>query len=247
MRRSALVCVLWAFLLSAGGPAGAWTPRTRVHMVDEAVRLMPGSLRIALQGHRERLMRGVLQPMVEEDGAGHKPPWAEGTLDVEIDARATALLEALSRRTPFGELAQDFGELAHYVLDAGFPPGMSDSDGARRYAHFSAFCESRYERFPLVFYGHEDEALDHDDYREFALNAMQRARREDAELSRAYAAAGDPPDAAAFDDRSIPFAVGSLSYSRTVNEIVRVWLSVWERAGGDVGRTPYRKVSRAPE
>ena len=64
---------------------------------------------------------------------------------------------------------------------------------------------------------------------------------EDRELARAYAAAGDPPAAAAFDDRSIPFAVGSLSYSRAVNDIVRAWLTAWRMAGGDTGRTPYAK------
>lgn len=247
MTRLVKVCVLGAVLLAALGPAAAWTPRTRVHMTDEAVRLMPASLRLALVAQRERLLRGMLEPMRGEDDPGHRPPWAAGTLDREIEARAAELRETLSRQTPFGELAERFGALAHYVLDAGFPPGMTDGDGDGRYAHFADFCESRSERFPLVFYGHDDDDLARADYRAFALDSMQRARREDAELSRAYAAAGSPPDPAAFDDRSIPFAVGSLSYSHTVNEVVRVWLAVWESAGGDVGRTPYRKIAPAPE
>ena len=37
----------------------------------------------------------------------------------------------------------------------------------------------------------------------------------------------------------LPFAVGSLAYSRGITNIVRVWLSVWQRAGGDMGRIPY--------
>jgi len=247
MTRLAKACILSTVVLAALAPAAAWTPRTRVHMTDEAVRLMPASLRMALVAQRERLLRGMLDPMRREDDPGHKPPWVDGTLDREVETRVAELEEALSRRTPFGELAERFGALAHYVLDAGFPPGMTDGDGDGRYAHFANLCESRYERFPLVFYGHDDDDLARADYRAFALDAMQRARREDLELSRAYAAAGSPPNPAAFDDRSIPFAVASLAYSHTVNEIVRVWLSVWERAGGDVGRTPYRKISPAPE
>ena len=31
-------------------------------------------------------------------------------------------------------------------------------------------------------------------------------------------------------DRSVPFAVGSLSYSRCVTNIVRIWLEIWQRA-----------------
>ena len=32
------------------------------------------------------------------------------------------------------------------------------ADGAPRYGHFAAFCETRRPRFPLVFYGHGNEA-----------------------------------------------------------------------------------------
>ena len=95
-----------------------------------------------------------------------------------------------------------------------------------------------------MFYGHEEDGLARDDYRAFAAGVVRRASAEDRELARAYAAAGDPPDPAAFDDRSVPFAVGSLSYSHGVTDLVRVWLAVWRRAGGDMGRTPY--VKRKP-
>jgi hypothetical protein len=74
---------------------------------------------------------------------------------------------------------------------------------------------------------------------------MVRARDEDRELARAYSLAGDPPSPAAFDDRSIPFAVGSLAYSHTVTDIVRAWLAAWRLGGGDVGRTPYLEPAQA--
>ena len=220
-------------------PAVAWEPETRVRMIDEAVRLMPASLRAALAHHREDVLLGMLAPMVREDDPEHRPPWAQGTLDASFDREARGLLETLGAQTPFGEIARRFGSVAHYVADAGFPPTASKADGARRYSHFSRFCEERRERFPLVFYGHHDEDLAAGDWAGFALQVMNRAGRNDVRLARAYAAAGDPPDPAAFDDRSVPFAVGSLSYSRSITDIVRSWLSIWERAEGDMGRIPY--------
>jgi hypothetical protein len=66
-------------------------------------------------------------------------------------------------------------------------------------------------------------------------------------LNGAYAAAGEPPKPAAFDDRSIPFAIGSLSYSHSINNVVRVWLAIWRIAGGDLGRTPYMKKKAVTE
>jgi len=220
--------------------AAAWTPETRVRLVDEAVRLMPTSLRLVLEKRAVEIRRGMLGPMASEDDPSHRAPWLEGTLDEALAAEVRELVGALEQQTPFNELAMRFGRIAHYVADSGFPPGMT-ADGDSRYQHFAGFCESRRERFPLVFYGHDDTALSDGDYRAYALGVMHRARDNDRELARAYASAGDPPDPDSFDDRSVPFAVGSLSYSQTFTDIVRVWLAAWEQAGGDMGRTPYRK------
>ena len=54
-------------------------------MADEAVRFMPASLRLALEKHRESLLRGLLEPMVHEDGPAHQPPWSGGTLDRQLE------------------------------------------------------------------------------------------------------------------------------------------------------------------
>jgi hypothetical protein len=242
MPRRLAPLLLFLTLASWAAPVLAWSPETRVHMTDEAVRLMPASLRLALETHREPLLRGLLSPMTREDDPEHRPRWLQGTLDRAVEAEIVALAETLSGPASFAEIAERFGRVAHYVADAGFPPGVSDQGGAGlRYAHFADFCEDRQERFPVVFYGHDDPDLDRGDFQAFALAVMDRARGEDAELERAYAAAGSPPNPAAFDDRSVPFAVGSLSFSRTFTDIVNVWLAVWKTAGGDMGRTPYRQ------
>jgi hypothetical protein len=232
------------FLLTAG-PALAWTPETRVYMADQAIKFMPQSLRLALEKHRRDVMRGVLEPMVQEDAPEHQAPWLDGSLDRQLDAEARALIAALGEQTPFSQISERFGRLGHFVMDAAFPPGVGDT-GAERYADFAAYCEAKLDKFPLVFYGHEDEALEAADFGRFALRLMEDARREDGELSRAYATADGKPGIDAFDDRSIPFAVGSLSYSHCITDIVRTWLAVWRLAGGDMGRTPYLEPATEP-
>lgn len=237
MRR--IACLLPALLALAPAAAWSWAPETRGRMVEEATRLVPGSLRIALEGHREQLLRGALGPLVYEKDSRHQPPWSGGSLEQKIEEEAQALSRALSAETPFGEVAERFGALAHYISDARFAPGASAGNGAKRYAHFAAFCESRRERFPLVFYGHGDEDLARGDWRGFALKIMRRASADDRDLERIYNVAGDPPARSAFDDRSVPFAVCSLNYSRSITDIVRAWLAVWSQAGGDMGQLPY--------
>ena len=231
--------VVTSLLALACAPVAAWAPETRIQMIHEAVRMMPASLRMALENHREPLLRGMLEPAIREDGPDHRPGWSHGTLDATLEREAVGLLELLGEPGSFEAIARGFGSVAHAVADTGFPPGVSKTDGAERYAHFSWFCEDRRERFPLVFYGHRDEATSGGQWRRFALREMDRASQDDGQLARAYAAAGDPPDPGFFDDRSVPFAVGSLAYSRSITNIVRIWLSIWQQADGDMGNTPY--------
>lgn len=231
-------------LASAAAPAWAWSPATRVRMVDDAVLLMPPGLRVALERHRADVRRGALEPMSGEDGPSHRPSWAGGTLDAEIARSAAGLAVAVEQLASFRTIARRFGELAHFVADAGFPPIAGGRCGPARFRHFAVFCETRRERFPLVFYGYEDADLDREDFAGFARRILEAARSEDLLLERAYRQAGDPPDPAAFDDRSVPFAVASLSYSRTVTDIARAWRAAWSSAGGDLTGTPYRGARR---
>ena len=243
MRTSRLPLLLALLIVTGPLPAAAWAPETRVGAADEAIRMMPASLRLALERYRDPLLRGMLEPQLQEDAPEHHPPWVAGTLDAEIEARAQALIRSVEQASSFNEIASAFGALAHFTMDAGFPPGMS-ADGGARYTHFAEFCESRRSRFPLVFYGHEDEDLERGDFRAFATAVMARSLAEDRELARVYGVAGDRPDPEIFDDRSVPFAVGSLAYSRMVTDVVRVWLTAWREAQGDISRTPYLQPER---
>lgn len=244
MLRWGLRIVSIAVVVASFPSARAWTPATRIRMVDEAVRMMPPSLRLALEHHREELLRGLLEPLTTEDGAAHRPASDDGTLEREIAARMEALDAVVHQGKSFRDIARGFGALAHFVGDAGFPPVAAGPAAAERHADFAKFCESRMERFPLVFYGHEEGDGGARDPRAFAQRILDRSRAEDTDLSRAYAAAGRPPDPAAFDDRSVPFAVGSLAYSRGVTDLVRAWLTAWGGARGDLKGTPYLRSAR---
>jgi len=237
--RSAVLGILTLGWLAS--PAFAWTPATRIGMVDEAVRLMPPSLRLVLERHRADITRGAVEALAHEDDPGHLAPQNQGSLDRSVADAARDLVQSVEGTQPIRQIAYRFGVLAHYVADAGFPPGVGGTDVGRRYADFAKFCESRRSRFPLVFYGQDDADLAKGDFQAFARAAIERARTDGDALERAYVAAGTPPAPSAFDDRSVPFAVASISYSRTVTDIVRAWTAAWAAAGGDLGGAPYAK------
>jgi hypothetical protein len=208
-------------------------------MVDDAISLMPASLRLALEARREAVRKGAVAPGGEEDDPSHVPSSRGGQLERSVAERAAALRASIEKPDSFKRVAWGFGALAHFVADAGFPPVSAGGDGVPRPAEFANFCESRRERIPLVFYGHDDADLAGGDYAAFAGRVIEDAGKLYPSLARAYREAGNPPNPAAFDDRSVPFAVASLSYSRTVTDIVRVWLEVWRGSRGDTANTPY--------
>jgi hypothetical protein len=220
--------------------ARAWTAPTRVRMVDDAMKLLPPTLRQVLEKRRKDVLRGMLQPMTREDRPDHRPPWDHGTLDASVNQAADALVASVGKSS-FHVVAERFGGLAHYVADAGFPPNAGGRGDEKRYAHFAGFAQSRRDRFPLVFYGHDNKALARGDLRGFTIGVLERARTEDGTLAQAYAAAPSWDDPVAFDDRSVPFALASLSYSHTVTDIVQAWLAAWNRCHGDMGGMPYRE------
>lgn len=243
MRAPGAVLVALLFAASAG-PACAWSPATRVAMIDDAIKLMPPSLRKVLEKRRSDVLRGMLEPLTQEDTPAHLPPWERGTLAGSVDGAAKDLVSGATTRVSFHDVSRRFGVLAHFVADAGFPPGAAGESGAPRYAHFANLCETRRPKFPFVFYGHDNEALAKDDFKAFTQSILERARAEDVNLARAYALAAGGADAAAFDDRSVPFAIASLSYSRTVTDIVQAWLAAWRDCHGDLAGTPYRGAKK---
>ena len=243
MRSLGTVLVVLLLAVTAA-PAFAWTAATRVVMVDDAIKLMPPSLRKVLEKRRIDVLRGMLEPLTQEDTPAHRPPWDDGTIEASVDGAARDLVSGTTTRVSFHDVARRFGVLAHFVADAGFPPGAAGAAGSAHYAHFAALCEERRPKFPFVFYGHDNEALAKADFKAFTQLVLARARAEDANLVRAYAAAASPGDAAAFDDRSVPFALASLSYSHTVTDIVQAWLAAWRECHGDLEGTPYQGAEK---
>jgi hypothetical protein len=231
-------------LLASVAPARSWTASTRIVMIDDAIKLMPPSLRKVLERRRSDVVRGMLEPLTQEDTLPHRPPWEHGTLEPTVDAAVRDLVSGVETRVSFHDVARRFGVLAHFVADAGFPPGAAGPPGASHYAHFAAFCEGRRARFPLVYYGSAQDAMSITDFQAFTLGILERARAEDSTLGRAYAQAGGAVDGPAFDDRSVPFAIASLSYSHSVTDIAQAWLAAWRECHGDFGGTPYQGAKR---
>ena len=216
-----------------------------------AVRLMPTTLRMLLEKHRDALIAGIREaartPAGEQDPR-HNLAENRGGPDAatSLSEAVTAAIEAINRQQPFDEVARHFGRVAHFAGDLTWPARVADTDPgeASWERDYATYTERHLHTFPVVFHGWKDRYLDREDGSvasrivDFAGAAGGRTREYYPAISMAYDPANPRPVADRFDVRSLPYGIASLSWSHHVTDMARVWLFIWRQAHGDMHGTP---------
>jgi len=245
MRLPAATFLTLAALLTAGGDAFAWSGPMDSRVIREAVRLMPLSLRGILENHVADLTAGAREASGEENDPLHRldPAQTGASAAQRLEEMAVVAVRMIDNHRPFADVSHQLGAMAHVIGDLNNPLQVSSADPREgRYAvDYAEYVESNLDRFPLVFYGWKEPSLDEAPagVRQFASRIAGRSRPYYRHISRAYAQDNPTPVASRFDVRSLPFGIGSLSYSHSVTDTAKVWLYVWKRAHGDLKGTPY--------
>jgi hypothetical protein len=220
----------------------AWSDNTRVRIVDQAVRLAPPSLGRLIRRHIEAAREGATAGFDREMGPTHAlTPSGKGKADDELWRLVREAITGIEQREPMRVFCQRLGRISHVIADLNHPfhTGGLDLRSDAPYSDFSAYMEDVAERVPLVFYGWQDDLLGAKNLKPFARQIAQRSSRDTEPLKRAYYPNGTLVSSSTFDDRSIPFAVASLGYSRSVSDTANAWFYVWSQVGGDLRGTPY--------
>jgi len=240
---------LIATFCCASGLASAWTTATELRVAREAVRLMPLALKTILEVRGAELAAGVREGAFQEGSPEHtlNPGQRGPTAATRLETITSEIVAMIDGHVPFATVARRMGVAAHIVCDLNNPLHVSAEDpGEARYAlDYAQYVETNLGKFPLVFYGWANANLDapvgsrRGGVAAFAAETAQRARSYYAPIGRAYDPAATSPLTERFDVRSLPFGVGSLSYSNSVTDTARLWLHIWKRAHGDLRGTPY--------
>ncbi|MEE9217575.1 MAG: hypothetical protein V3U98_00755 [Acidobacteriota bacterium] len=225
-------------------PAGAWTPETRAQMVRDAVSLSPPSLQRMLERYRRPLMRGM-KTRVSEAEAGHFQH-ADGSGRL-VEAAATSLQtlrQALESGEALKRIAYRMGRVAHLVGDLNNPLASSADDPREAlYAEdFARYVERMLPKYRRTLKRREPAGLDDESLRAWARQAVERARELYEPIGRSYWIDGKLVRSESFDERSIPFGVGSLAYARAVNDLIQAWMVIWRESGGDVSGSLYEQL-----
>jgi hypothetical protein len=256
MRRApalpSLVCLL-AVCAAPPPPAWGWTSAMDERVTREAARLMPASLRAILETHAESLRAGAREAAGEEPADVHSmdPGQKGASAAARLEELIPQAVSAIDDHRPFAEVARLLGRIAHYAGDLNNPLQAASEDPREdRYAtQYTVYVERNLAKYPLVFYGWADASLDtasspRQGVRAFAEQAARRSRGDYAPIRTAYDPGNPVPRERRFDERSLPFGIGSLSWSRTVTDTARLWRHVWRLAHGDMAGTPYLEAQK---
>ena len=260
MKRAALAA-LAVLLVPAAVPAGTratpvaagdasigaipcgWPDPVQGEVLEQARRLMPAALQRQLWRHRRALAGGARRARRHgADRAEHLqgPLQAGGTAAAlaESLARITALIDT---HRPMAEVAREMGVASHLVADLSNPfRTLPGHPGAALYARrFATYLADRRDRFRVVFEGYTHPLLEDGRVTAFGMALADRSRSYLDDLIGAFRRYDANADPAALDERSVPFGVASLTYSRSVTDTARAWLHAWRRAHGDLSGLPF--------
>ena len=228
-------------LLSVGMPsqpavdAQVWSATLHQVVVVKASTLIPPPLQRQILRYRQEILRGCLDVMRDGDAAGND---ARG-----ISAACDELVDALGSRTPFSRACYLLGRLSALVAEYDPPVEIAGGtpDGSL-WREFAEFVESEYSTFPLVINREGEGYLLKGSLSGYLDYVARRNADRRAALRRALS--GEEPGRWR-DQRSLTYGLASLVYNDMVLDTARLWLFVWQQAGGGVGDAPYFKLRPA--
>jgi len=221
-----MICLAWAMAV----PAGAWTATTERTIMARALGTMPRSLRLVLTGHRDQLYRDALAGAADRDLPS--TAW--------IAAESEKAVRMIRERQPFALTARQLGRVGILTAATADPYLAATGRGTPPPAHhgFQQFTERMLHLIPFVI--PEDERLARRRLLEGRIDpagylgkAVLRSASYTVDLEAHVPAAAAGAGAwAAFDARSTPFGVTSVSVSRASTRVSAIWLWIWQQAGG---------------
>ena len=198
----------------------------------KATGLMPPSLRNQILRHREEILRGCLDVLREER---ETLPEAE-----EIETLFGSLKRDLNTKVPFSEICYKLGRLSALVAEYASPLPAGNRQGA---GLFRDFVRQESANFPLVISREGEGELRRGSLSGYLQYCRERNGKRGTLLAGILASEADPR--AWRNQRSLAYGLASLLYNELVLDSARVWLLLWQDAGGDISLAPYFRLPAA--
>ena len=237
-------CLLTIIALAIGTPGGAhgadsdgtaplgWGPTIHQLVVVKATGLMPPPMKNQILRHREEILRGCLDVLREQRGSAPEAG--------EIAELFGAIKRDLNTKVHFSEICYKYGRLSALVVEYSSPLAGADRGSA---GLFRDFIRQENANFPLVISREGEGALRRGSLGDYLQYCSERNSRRGALLRTVLSSGGNPREWR--NQRSLAYGLASLLYNELVLDSARIWLLLWQEAGGDISLAPYFRLPEA--
>ena len=213
-----------------------WGPTLHQVVVVKATGLMPAPLKRQILRHRAEILRGCLDVLREGKSS------SAGAESVRATFRE--ILNDLGSRVAFKQICYKLGRLSALTVEYASPlNGSRAAASDASVIRFRDFIGEEIRTFPLVVTREGEGYLRRGSLPDYLDYIARRNADRRKLLDKALAEAGGA--ATWRDQRSLVYGVASLLYNDLVLDSARIWLLLWQEAGGDTADAPYFTLDRA--
>ncbi len=205
------------------GLSHAWTENVYRGILADAVALMPENIQLVVVRYQKELIRGVHEPWKGfTNRAQH--------IDAVIKETKRAV-RMLTKNKSYRDAVRIMGHIAKLVAVLNHPLGPYYSvDNPVWPTDYDIYIEKNRRNFRIRWSGIRNRPGNADEL----SRLLEASDRKTMKTSRILIdiLRKNKKDIAAYDVRSIPFGVASMTYSRAVSTTALSWLYLWDQAGG---------------
>jgi len=214
-----------------------WSPPTYRAICLDALKLMPPSLRNIFQIHQQKLLQGLQLKPPQSDQMSHL-----------ITRQVNRIVSMINRKEKFAIICFQFGHLCRLASDINNPLFIASQDPEENlyYNNFIILTERNLQNFVLTFDGYESNLLQKNRLNQFIKITLAQTEELYPYFRQFMLLNGHPLEVSTLTPRSIPFALSSLCYCRSVGTTANLWLHSWKRANGDLTETPFYSNKKKP-
>jgi hypothetical protein len=208
-------------------PPLSWGPSLHQVVVVKASTLMPPPLQRLILRYRYEILNGCLDVLREQRTA-------EETA-AKLPQEFQAALNAFEAGDSFGSICYRLGRLSALVGEFSSPLAVKERSQAA--LEFRDFVSQTVDTFPLVITREGEAYLRQGSLPDYLKYVRKRSVDRALMLNRALA---DLPDNESWKNQHSPvYGLASLCYNDMVLDTARLWLFLWQKAGGEIGDAPY--------
>jgi len=214
--------VLLIIISFATGPALAWTEKSVLAIANDAANLMPDNFKWVIKKYRSAFLKGNQQL----PGSLGPDELVKTILD-----EAAGAVDLIVGQNGYSQAARKFGWISRLITELNSPLNITGVPVNKFWrTDFDIFLQKNQKDFRVRWYGIKARPRSASQLKDLLTSNSTRIKKVAGILTKTLQKDGKP--LSSYDVMSVPFGIGSISYSNAVSNTAMSWLYIWDQAGG---------------